>query len=67
VEDKYEDFRHSIERIMKATGRNRRQATSMLVQALKSGKVRARGTLPGKDHPEPIPPEVFQKILPSEH
>lgn len=65
----------AVNHVMKATGRTRRQAEQHVLQALKSGAVRARGEVVVTDPDtgeetnlgvEPIPAEVFRDI-PSEH
>jgi hypothetical protein len=65
----------AVKHIMKATGKTRRQAEQALLQALKSGKVRARGEAVVTDPAtgeeenlgvEDIPAETFRSI-PSEH
>jgi hypothetical protein len=64
-----------VKRIMKATGRTRRQAEQAVLQALKSGEVKARGEVVVTDpHSgeednqgvQSIPVEVWRSI-PSEH
>ena len=64
----YISLNDAVKRYMKATGRTRRQAEAALLQALKSGKVEARGIAVGEEDlgPQTIPVEVFQSI-PSEH
>jgi hypothetical protein len=65
----------AVKHVMKATGRTRRQAEQAVLQALKSGEVRARGEVQVTDPAtgevenhgvQDIPVEVFQSI-PSQH
>ena len=56
----------AVKYLMKTTGRTRRQAEQRLLQALKSGELKATGVRAGMSIPEEIPAEVFRSI-PAEH
>ncbi|HEY1881234.1 MAG TPA: hypothetical protein VGG68_15005 [Caulobacteraceae bacterium] len=62
----------AVKYIMKATGRTRRQAEAMLVQAMKSGDVRVTGVpvdpVTGEEGERvPIEPAVLQERSPTRH
>jgi hypothetical protein len=72
---KYMLLNDAVEYVMKATGRTRRQAEQAVLQALKSGAVRARGEVEVTDPMtgevenlgvQAIPVEIFRDI-PSKH
>ena len=65
-DDDYVSLNDAVKHIMKATGRTRRQAEAMVTQALKAGKVRARGVNAATGEEGEIPVEVFRRV-PSEH
>jgi len=58
----------AVKYLMKQTGRTRRQAEQTILQALKSGKIKAQGIAVDEEDlgPQDIPVEVFQSIQ-SEH
>jgi hypothetical protein len=56
------DFNEAIELIMQRTGRSRRQARAVLIEACRQGKVPASGIHPRTGKREVIPPECFPKI-----
>ena len=71
----YMSLKDTVEYVMKATGKTRRQARQAVLQAMKSGAVRVRAevvvtdTLTGEEEDlgvQDIPGEAFRDI-PSEH
>jgi len=52
----------AVNQIMKSTGKNRRQAQAMLIEACRRGDVRSVRILDGSDEPVPIPPAAWPKI-----
>jgi hypothetical protein len=70
-EDEYMLLSETLEHVMKATGKTRRQAKAAILQALKSGALRARAevvvtdTLTGEEENygvEPVPVEFWQSF-----
>ena len=44
-DDDYMDLNEAVKHIMQATGKTRRQARAAVVQAMKNGRIRARGVV----------------------
>lgn len=61
-DDPFMDIDQAVEHIMRATGKTRRQARYALIEAARSGKLRASGINPDTNKREAIPPEAWPKI-----
>jgi hypothetical protein len=61
-EPKTWNWNETIAYIMKAQGKSRRQATAELMEALRTGKLKATGILEGTDERVTIPPKAWPKI-----